>query len=113
MVELVVAGLSKKLTDVGAIGSVPFASTLVVERGRDPAASPIEIGVEFLISCIFATPLELAEPFMVAKINILLVADDGVIETDRPVMSVKTLFVEALNTSVLVVLTTCTTWPGA
>jgi hypothetical protein len=50
-------------------------------------------------------------PPKATETNILLVADEGVIEALSPVMFVIEVE-ELLNTSVLVVLTTCNTAPG-
>jgi hypothetical protein len=87
VVALVVVGLSKKLIEAGTAWLRLLLSVLVVARGLVLAASPMQIAVAPLNNCMFATPLEVAEPITLAVISILLVVADGVIVTDRPVMS--------------------------
>jgi len=70
-----------------------------------PSASPIAIAVAPRTSLKYK--LEEESPATVAKTNILLDDDDGVILADKPVISVNTNPVpELVNVSVLVVETT-------
>jgi hypothetical protein len=78
---------------------------------REPATSPIHIGVASLISLI----TELSPPFTqfsTKLTNILLDVLLGVIDTDIPVISVKVAETEDVKVSDLVVLTTCNTLPA-
>ena len=80
--------------------------------GLLPAVSPIQIAVLPLTNW-YAAPPALVSPakLQLKIINILLVDDVGVIETDKPVTSVKDV-ADVENVSVLVVLTTCNTAPA-
>ena len=78
---------------------------------REPATSPIHIGVASLISLI----TELSPPFTqfsTKLTNILLDVLLGVIDTDIPVISVKVAETEDVKVFDLVVLTTCNTLPA-
>ena len=75
---------------------------------RDPAASPTSIAVEPRMSLKNPLVVVGSQPTMNDdNMRIVLVADVGVIETDKPVISVKVEDV-VVNALVLFAVTTCT-----
>ena len=110
MVDEVVAGESKKLPAIGKDLSPLLGEGTPPKVAWNPLPeSPIQIAVEFLTSCIDKIS---AGPTLTWNIiSILLVADVGVIDTERPVISTYDPVLDVEKVSVLVVLTTCNTDP--